>query len=128
MAKFATPNFKNMAEKQLIVAVEGIAAMGSYQQAVVSDYLDKIIGSLPLAEIVKNLKNLTFSLIFLTFNLSIVWKKKKRKEIHQEGPSANCRTLKICEVLVRGAIDDNIILSESLFVTFFLLIKNQTFH
>uniref|UniRef100_F6HFQ1 Mediator of RNA polymerase II transcription subunit 25 n=1 Tax=Vitis vinifera TaxID=29760 RepID=F6HFQ1_VITVI len=32
-----------MAEKQLVVAVEGTAAMGPYWQAVVSDYLDKII-------------------------------------------------------------------------------------
>ncbi|XVF03439.1 hypothetical protein REPUB_Repub04eG0261600 [Reevesia pubescens] len=32
-----------MAEKQLIVAVEGTAAMGPYWQIVVSDYLDKII-------------------------------------------------------------------------------------
>ena len=40
-----------MAEKQLVVAVEGTAAMGPYWQAVVSDYLDKIIRSLPLLKI-----------------------------------------------------------------------------
>lgn len=32
-----------MAEKQLIVAVEGTAAMGPYWQIIVSDYLEKII-------------------------------------------------------------------------------------
>ncbi|CAI0552548.1 unnamed protein product [Linum tenue] len=32
-----------MAEKQLIVAVEGTAAMGPYWVAIVSDYLEKII-------------------------------------------------------------------------------------
>ncbi|XP_058182821.1 mediator of RNA polymerase II transcription subunit 25 isoform X2 [Rhododendron vialii] len=32
-----------MAEKQLIVAVEGTAAMGPFWQSIVSDYLDKII-------------------------------------------------------------------------------------
>ena len=47
----ATPIFKNMAEKQLIVAVEGTAAMGPHWQAVVSDYLDKIIRYLPLPKI-----------------------------------------------------------------------------
>ena len=32
-----------MAEKQLIVAVEGTAALGPYWQTILSDYLDKII-------------------------------------------------------------------------------------
>lgn len=35
----------NMSEKQLIVAVEGTAAMGPYWQSIVSDYLEKIIRS-----------------------------------------------------------------------------------
>ncbi|KAF2311184.1 hypothetical protein GH714_019939 [Hevea brasiliensis] len=34
-----------MAEKQLIVAVEGSAAMGPFWQTILSDYLEKIIGS-----------------------------------------------------------------------------------
>lgn len=34
-----------MSEKQLIVAVEGTAAMGPYWQSIVSDYLEKIIRS-----------------------------------------------------------------------------------
>ncbi|MBA0738491.1 hypothetical protein Gogos_011837 [Gossypium gossypioides] len=34
-----------MAEKQLIVAVEGTAAMGPYWQIILSDYLEKIIRS-----------------------------------------------------------------------------------
>jgi mediator of RNA polymerase II transcription subunit 25 len=40
-----------MAEKQLIVAVEGTAAMGPFWQTVVSDYLEKIIRSNCLAPI-----------------------------------------------------------------------------
>jgi hypothetical protein len=40
-----------MAEKQLIVAVEGPAAMGPFWQTVVSDYLEKIIRSDCLAPI-----------------------------------------------------------------------------
>ena len=32
-----------MAEKQLIVVVEGTAAMGPYWPAVVSDYVEKVI-------------------------------------------------------------------------------------
>jgi hypothetical protein len=47
-----------MAEKQLIVAVEGTAAMGPFWQTVVSDYLEKIIRSDCLAPI---------SFIFLGF-------------------------------------------------------------
>ncbi|PKI51887.1 hypothetical protein CRG98_027720 [Punica granatum] len=34
-----------MADKQLIVAVEGTAAVGPYWQTIVSDYLEKIIRS-----------------------------------------------------------------------------------
>ncbi|EXC06055.1 hypothetical protein L484_009966 [Morus notabilis] len=34
-----------MAEKQLIVAVEGTAAMGPYWPTVLSDYLEKIVSS-----------------------------------------------------------------------------------
>lgn len=37
--------YLEMAEKQLIVAVEGTAAMGPYWQTIVSDYLEKIIRS-----------------------------------------------------------------------------------
>lgn len=38
-----TSKCKLMAEKQLIVAVEGTAAMGPYWQTIVSDYIEKII-------------------------------------------------------------------------------------
>jgi hypothetical protein len=52
-----------MAEKQLIVAVEGTAAMGPFWQTVVSDYLEKIIRSDCLAPI---------SFIFLGFIVIII--------------------------------------------------------
>jgi hypothetical protein len=52
-----------MAEKQLIVAVEGTAAMGPFWQTVVSDYLEKIIRSDCLAPI---------SFIFLGFFFFII--------------------------------------------------------
>jgi hypothetical protein len=52
-----------MAEKQLIVAVEGTAAMGPFWQTVVSDYLEKIIRSDCLAPI---------SFIFLGFIIIII--------------------------------------------------------
>ncbi|KAA3488324.1 mediator of RNA polymerase II transcription subunit 25-like isoform X2 [Gossypium australe] len=58
-----------MAEKQLIVAVEGTAAMGPYWHIVVSDYLDKIIRCFCSSELTgqkNSTSNVEFSLV--TFN------------------------------------------------------------
>ncbi|XWS34008.1 hypothetical protein CRYUN_Cryun21dG0002500 [Craigia yunnanensis] len=58
-----------MAEKQLIVAVEGTAAMGPYWQVVVSDYLDKIIRCFCSSELTgqkNSTSNVELSLV--TFN------------------------------------------------------------
>ncbi|XWS23274.1 hypothetical protein CRYUN_Cryun29cG0107300 [Craigia yunnanensis] len=58
-----------MAEKQLIVAIEGTAAMGPYWQIVVSDYLDKIIRCFCSSELTGQ-KNSTYNveLSLVTFN------------------------------------------------------------
>ncbi|TYI46072.1 hypothetical protein E1A91_D13G080900v1 [Gossypium mustelinum] len=55
-----------MAEKQLIVAVEGTAAMGPYWHIVVSDYLDKIIRCFCSSELTgqkNSTSNVEFSLV-----------------------------------------------------------------
>ncbi|EOY02124.1 Phytochrome and flowering time regulatory protein isoform 2 [Theobroma cacao] len=58
-----------MAERQLIVAVEGTAAMGPYWQTVVSDYLDKIIRCFSSSELTgQKTSTSNVELALVTFN------------------------------------------------------------
>ncbi|XP_062111181.1 mediator of RNA polymerase II transcription subunit 25 isoform X2 [Humulus lupulus] len=57
-----------MADKQLIVVVEGTAAMGPYWQSIVSDYLEKIIRCFCGSELIGQTSNSNFELALVIFN------------------------------------------------------------
>ncbi|XP_021752309.1 mediator of RNA polymerase II transcription subunit 25-like isoform X1 [Chenopodium quinoa] len=61
-----------MADKQLILVVEGTAAMGPYWKTIVSDYLDKIIRSFCSNDMITQIQKPTSIVSGSTFELALV--------------------------------------------------------